>query len=45
MIAIVSIALFMTALDNLVVGVEDRIDELRAALDALEDELRTRTRT
>jgi voltage-gated sodium channel len=31
--------------DNLVVGVEDRIDELRAALDALEDELRTRTRT
>jgi voltage-gated sodium channel len=28
--------------DNLVVGVEDRIDELRAALDALEDELRTR---
>jgi voltage-gated sodium channel len=31
--------------DNLVVGVEDRIDELRTALDALEDELRTRTRT
>jgi voltage-gated sodium channel len=31
--------------DNLVVGVEDRIDELRAALDAFEDELRTRTRT
>jgi voltage-gated sodium channel len=28
--------------DDLVVGLEDRIDELRAALDALEDELRTR---
>jgi voltage-gated sodium channel len=28
--------------DNLVVGVEDRIDELRGALDALEDELRSR---
>jgi voltage-gated sodium channel len=30
--------------DELVVGVEDRIDELRAALDALEDELKTRVR-
>jgi hypothetical protein len=31
--------------DDLVVTVEDRIDELREALDALEDELRTRART
>jgi voltage-gated sodium channel len=31
--------------DGFVVGVEDRIDDLRQALDALEDELRTRTRT
>jgi voltage-gated sodium channel len=31
--------------DNLVVALEDRIDELREALDALEDELRTRART
>jgi voltage-gated sodium channel len=28
--------------DGFIVGVEDRIDELRAALDALKDELRTR---
>jgi voltage-gated sodium channel len=31
--------------DDLVVNLEDRIDELREALDALEDELRTRART